>query len=90
MGVAEVSSTYFGDVGSSSLRNAKGLASGRDPGRPLLAWRRVALFRKGASRNKQCHGMLMRVRLRTTFTSTAILTVALPSLKRFRRSKHIR
>ena len=32
-------SRYFGDVGNSSLRNAKGLASVSGPGRPLLAWR---------------------------------------------------
>lgn len=52
-GGAEVSSRYFGDVGSSSLRNAKGLASVRDPGRRLLAWRRVGQFGKDAPTRDQ-------------------------------------
>jgi hypothetical protein len=34
-----VSSRKFGDVGSSSLRNAKGLTSASGPGRRLLSWR---------------------------------------------------
>lgn len=38
--VAELSSWKFGDVGNSSLRDAKGLASGQlDPGCCLLSWR---------------------------------------------------
>ena len=35
-GVGAVSSWKFGDAGSYSLRDAKGLASGKHPGRPLL------------------------------------------------------
>jgi hypothetical protein len=37
--VLRVSSRKFGDVGSSSLRNAKGLTSACGPGRRLLSWR---------------------------------------------------
>lgn len=54
-GGAEVLSRYFGDVGGSSLRNAKGLASVRDPGRRLLAWRRVGQFGKDAPTRDQQH-----------------------------------
>lgn len=35
-GVGAVSSWKFGDTGSYSLRDAKGLASGKHPGQPLL------------------------------------------------------
>ena len=53
MVLRRVLSRIFGDVGSSSLRNAKGLASGRDPGRRLLSWRRVGLIRKGTPRHSK-------------------------------------
>jgi hypothetical protein len=79
MGVAEVlvSSRYFGDVGNSSLRNAKGLASVRDPGRRLLAWRCHGPFRQDAPRQQTFEESESRVRhISTLFCFGDAVTLA--------------
>ena len=78
MGVAEVSSRYFGDVGSCPRRNAKGLASVRDPGRSLLAWQHAGQSGKDTPRQK--HGNARVARVVKGCVETLNTAVALPKL----------